>query len=169
MQEQEIWKDIPGYDGKYQASTYGNIRSVDRVVQFGKNKRFISGRVLKQQKDVYGYSMVNLPKTIKVHRLVAMTFIPNEDGKEQINHIDGNKKNNRVENLEWVTAKENVNHEVNVLNRIKKGVIRDDGKIYQSVNDAALDNNVSVSCISAVINGYQKTSNGFTFTSLEKK
>ena len=74
-----------------------------------------------------------------------------------------------IVSLRFMIIKENVNHEVNVLNRIKKGVIRGDGKIYQSVNDAALDNNVSVSCISAVINGYQKTSNGFTFTSLEKK
>lgn len=114
----EIWKDIPGFEGLYQASTLGRIRSVDRTescVLRGKEiTRGRAGRVLRQAVS-NGYPFVNLCKdgvshVTKTHKLVAITFIgPQEDGMT-VNHKDLNKKNNRVENLEYVTQAENIRH-----------------------------------------------------------
>ena len=109
--EKEIWKDIKGYEGYYQVSNLGNVRSLDRVGRTGKN---LKGRVLKQ-KTTKGYNMVGLYKDGKqkhktVSRLVAKAFVNNPDKKPEVNHIDENKQNNKADNLEWVTAKENSNH-----------------------------------------------------------
>lgn len=106
----EIWKDIPNYEGKYQISNFGNVISLNFA-----NKHFPRLLKLKNHKD--GYKLVGLSngqannKTFfAVHRLVAQAFIPNPENKEQVNHIDGDKSNNKVTNLEWVTPKENVIH-----------------------------------------------------------
>ena len=111
----EIWKDIKDYEGFYQVSNLGNVRSVPRN---GTVKYY---KILKPN-NVKGYYQVTLQKKgkkkiYKVHRLVAKTFIKNTYNKREVNHIDGNKLNNAVTNLEWVTAKENSNHRVNVLNK----------------------------------------------------
>lgn len=95
-------KDVVGYDGMYSVSSNGLV--------FNK-----SGMLLKQQKDKDGYCMVNLSlcgvrKTKRVHRLVAESFIPNPDKKKTVNHINGLKNDNRVENLEWCSIKENTHH-----------------------------------------------------------
>ena len=107
----EIWKDINGYEGYYQISNKGNVRSVDRFD--GVHDR--TGTVIKPNLKSNGYLQVGLRKHsqrkyIGVHRLVAIHFIDNPENKPQVNHIDGNKQNNTVENLEWVTAKENQQH-----------------------------------------------------------
>lgn len=127
MNTQETWKDIPGFPG-YQASDFGNIRSVSRNVahysRLGPKSgvRKIVGRVLKQKRIKNRYPFIILcldgkPITCSVHRLVALTFIPNPDCKPQVNHRDGNKQNNRKDNLEWVTNSENANHAFQVLGR----------------------------------------------------
>lgn len=106
----EIWKDIKGYEGLYQVSNLGNIRSLDTMINCkgAKNidKHLRKGRVLKQIVGTTGYYNINLCKNNKkkftrVHRLVAQAFIPNLNNLPCINHIDGNKLNNSIENLEW--------------------------------------------------------------------
>lgn len=99
----EIWKDIDGYEGLYRVSSHGDVISVR------------SGNLMTPAVDKYGYFNVCLTKdgrsvSRKVHRLVAQAFIENPLNKEQVNHIDENKANNSVSNLEWATARENTNH-----------------------------------------------------------
>lgn len=109
----EIWSDIKGYEGKYQVSTLGNVRSLDRYI-ITKNgiSRFVRGRLLKPHKIPKGYLQVKLPERLTVvHRIVAETFIGEPPTPNHvINHIDLNKENNDVSNLEWVTPQENTQH-----------------------------------------------------------
>jgi hypothetical protein len=163
-QEEEIWLPINGFEGRLEVSNMGRIRSVERFVAFGQRKRKVRQTVYRLHNDRDGYKIVGASgKTIKVHRAVAEAVIPNPENKPQVNHIDGNKANNRVENLEWATQKENMGHASR--NRLTKhvSVIRDDGEEYHTVTEAAKANGVSVACISEVINGHQKTSAGHSF------
>ena len=106
----EIWKDIEGYEG-YQVSNLGRVRSVDRTVIRGGSKIKRKGMIRKLVPNNKGYlyvHIVNKP-TINVHRAVAKAFVPGYFDGAQVNHIDENKHNNRWDNLEWVTNKENSN------------------------------------------------------------
>lgn len=118
--DEEIWKDIPGYENCYQVSSAGRVRSKDRVVKYrGDLERSIKGKVLRQS-TANGYSRVILSVEGRqdqwlVHRLVALTFLGHPDFKgAQVNHINSKKRDNRVENLEWVTASENIIHSYEV-------------------------------------------------------
>ncbi|HIT38246.1 MAG TPA: HNH endonuclease [Candidatus Onthousia faecipullorum] len=118
--ETEIWKDIKGYENYYQVSNYGRIKSKARIRK-GKQKQFyltkekiLCAHVNKKR----GYVQILLTKEGKqklylCHRLVAETFIPNPNNYSEINHIDGNKQNNYVKNLEWCTHSENIKHAYN--------------------------------------------------------
>lgn len=114
----ERWRWVPGYEGLYLVSDMGRVMSVPRKVVHGPN----TGRVLKQTYCGSGYLRVSLcskgaSKAFSVHRLVAEAFIPNPDEKPQVNHKDGNKSNNVLANLEWVTASENTIHSYRYLPR----------------------------------------------------
>jgi len=110
------FKDIAGFDGLYQISNDGEVLSLNRECNVKGGHRSVKSRVLKKVIDSRGYFKVTLSKSgapVKnwlIHRLVALTFIPNPDGKVEVNHIDGDKQNNNVENLEWATRQENAVH-----------------------------------------------------------
>lgn len=107
----EEWKDIDGFDGYYQISSFGNVRSVARVVKRGTNYKPIADRILKCHIN-RGYAYVvlsksGLTKTLWIHRAVATAFISNPNNYPCVNHKDENKLNNRVDNLEWCTWSHN--------------------------------------------------------------
>jgi len=110
----EIFKDIKGYKGFYQISNLGNVKSLSRIINNGGRETNIKERVLKTKLN-HGYKRVclnrdSINKDYSIHRLIAISFIPNNENKPHVNHIDGNKLNNSISNLEWCTHAENMNH-----------------------------------------------------------
>ena len=108
----EIWKPIKGYEGLYEISSLGRVKSLERYVANNGGKYLIKERILKPTKNQYGYLYVvisknNINKHKLIHRLVAETFISNKHSKRTINHINGIKTDNTLENLEWCTHKHN--------------------------------------------------------------
>jgi hypothetical protein len=112
---EEIWKDIIGYEGKYQVSNKGEVKSLSRIVDRGNlPNRIQKERTMKKSVNIAGYYVVNLTKDAKqkvhtVHSLVALCFIGDREGKDT-NHIDSNKLNNCLHNLEYVSRRENTCH-----------------------------------------------------------
>lgn len=111
----EIWRDIKNYEGLYQVSNLGNIKRTIFINNYVKKEK---EKMLKTQKHTNGYETITLTKNGKqkqylVHRIVAETFLYKENGKTEVNHINGNKKDNRLNNLEWVTKGENLKHAYN--------------------------------------------------------
>lgn len=107
----EIWKEIKNYEGLYEISSKGRVKSLARISGSCVRKE----RLLKLNTTKDGYSFVSLSKdskqkSFRIHRLVAEAFIPNPDNKETVNHKDGDKSNNHIENLEWATREENIQH-----------------------------------------------------------
>lgn len=113
----EIWKDIEYTNGNYQISNLGRVKSKER---YACRNVYVKEKIIKPTKNVRGYLFVHIRKypktTIFVHRLVAIAFIPNPHNYKEVNHIDGNKQNNCVSNLEWVTHRENMKHSYDNLN-----------------------------------------------------
>lgn len=171
---QEIWKDVTGYEGAYQVSNFGNVRSLDRIIKTSSGKEYFEKGVTKSQRlNADGYPRVTLSKHSKktnhrVYRLVAIEFIPNPHNKPQINHINGIKTDNRVENLEWCTIQENIKHSNETgLAKVASGenhiwaTLTDEQvlDIYKRSNsgepqlDIAKDYNTSISVVSRIKNG----------------
>lgn len=138
----EIWKDIPGFEGMYQASNTGNIRSIGFYVP-AKNgsKRFAPPKMLIPLPTKLGYNRVKIQgKYLSVHRLVASAFLGLPKKDIQVNHKNGIKHDNRVENLEWVTCSENLSHAFrNKLNLGCSKIVFDEttGVFYDNCKDAA--------------------------------
>lgn len=137
----EIWKDIVGYEGLYKVSNLGNVLSIPRQGTHSNKEYF-----LKKIKTKKGYLNVTLMKESKslytgIHRLVAQAFIPNKENKPQVNHIDGNKENNSVNNLEWVTNKENMLHswKIGLRSKEKSYKYGKNNSLSVTVNQYSLD------------------------------
>lgn len=164
---EEIWKPVVGFEGRYEVSNLGNVRSLDTFVVYSNGRsRVHKGRVLKFDYK-HGYRYVTLIGTEKklnckrVHRLVAEAFIPNLNNLPEVNHIDFNRANNRVENLEWCNRAENVLHSFNAGRnngvyaagkKNKKPIVCEtDGKVFNSMREAAkyyklFESGISSSC-----------------------
>jgi len=115
----EIWKDVVGYEGAYMCSNKGRFKRLKDVIfvidekQKRQYYKTIKQKMLKQFKDCNGYYVVNIDgKRMRAHRLLSKSFIPNPLNKAQVNHKDLDKSNNNINNLEWVTPKENVKHAI---------------------------------------------------------
>lgn len=164
----EIWKDIEGYEGLYKISNYGNVYNVT------------NNFLLKRNTGNHGYERVILFKNGKknfylVHRLVAEAFIPNPNKLPQVNHIDENKNNNNVENLEWCDYKDNANHgtrnERSGLNRIgnnhvpKKVICLETKEVFESMIQASIKfyNTSNANGISRNIRGITKKYKNYTW------
>lgn len=165
----EIWKDIDGYEGLYQVSSFGRVHSLYKNI------------ILKGVKATGGYTIVNLSKngstsTKTIHRLVAQVFIPNPENKPEVNHIDEDKSNNRVDNLEWMTAKENVNHGTRNkrLSRTKSIPIlainlkTGESKQFYGINECARQLGLNPSNITSVLKGNRKQTGGYKFKYLNE-
>lgn len=167
----EEWRDIKGYEGLYQVSDQGRVKSLERRDCLG---RTVKERILKQVLTNYGYQVVNLyaggkPKTLKVHRLVCQAFHDNPENKPEVNHINENKTDNRACNIEWCTCKQNNNHGTRnerVAKALGKpiGQYKLDGKlikIWPSAIEVQRQAGFSQGNISQVANGKCKQAYGF--------
>lgn len=111
----EVFKSVPEWENMYEVSNFGRVKSIERVVKSNSGTRLVKERFLKLHLDKKGYKVCSLSingflKSFKIHRLVALTFIANPENKPEVNHKDGNKQNNHVDNLEWNTSSENQLH-----------------------------------------------------------
>lgn len=173
---EEIWKDIKGYDGKYQVSDKGNIKNA------------VTEKILKQYVNADGYYQVSLysnrdkkSKKKEVHRLVAENFLEEKQIRKEVNHIDGNKANNKVNNLEWITHKENIHHawKNKLFEPVRKAskrygkdnpaakkiiqydIVGNKVKEYDCIMDAARSTNINKTSIGKCCNKRQKTAGKF--------
>ena len=173
----ESWKSVDGYEGFYEVSNIGNVRSVSRHTRDGK---FLKGKVLKQGLSTSGYKHVvfckdGIKKDMLVHRLVASAFLENNKRFSEINHKDENKDNNAVSNLEWCNRTYNCNYnhvsERNLYKATKaiiKGVLQKKNGtiigIFESVRDAEKKTGICHESISACCKGKRYSAGGFNWT-----
>lgn len=167
-----MYKPVKGFEGLYEISEFGEIRSVDRMVG-GKSgstwKR--KGKKLKPQTNQNGYAMVNLRKngarkTMTVHRLVATAFLPNPENLPEVHHKNHDPRDNRLENLQWVTSAEQKDeHWKSAMSKVKSVRLHVIGhgidKVYNSGLEVERELGISSSCISQVANGIYKQVKGY--------
>lgn len=178
---QTKWKDIVGYENEYQINQFGEIRTLKNSPKLKKYD------VLKPQiskRNGYVYQMLyknGKEKLLRVHRLVAMAFLPNPNNLPQVNHKDGNKQNNSVDNLEWCEQSDNMKHayknglqipsenqrkaiiNTNKLKQKKVCQIKDGEVIntFSGISEASRQTKISISCISRCCNLKRKSTNGY--------
>lgn len=165
---EEIWKDIEGFEGLYQVSNFGRI------------KRVTTGRILKGDKNNDGYLRVKLYKNNtksnkSIHRLVAEAFIPNPENKPQVNHVNEDKTNNSLDNLEWMTAKENINHgtrnkrvskaisKSNSIPIIATNIKNGESTEFYGISECGRQLGLHQQNISKVLAGTRRHTGGYTF------
>lgn len=164
----EIWKKVKDYEGLYEVSNLGRVRSLPR------NGTIPEPRIMKIGKDKDGYGVVTLRNTKRctkrVHRLIANAFLPNPYNKPQINHKDGNKLNNIIDNLEWATGSENILHakrvglQMECPNRKRVRQLDPNNILvaeFQSMREAEQVTGIHWTGISAVTRGVRKTAGGY--------
>ena len=166
--DKEEWLSIRGFEGAYEVSNLGRVRSLERIEavrtsKISPFKRKRKGKFLKQYVDRYGYMKVVLqngkPNYFTVHRLVATAFIPNPEGKDSVDHVDCNTKNNCVWNLRWVTNKENLYHSHSlgrqIINATPIVAKNDKGEIFHfpSQREASRHTGLTQSTISRALRG----------------
>lgn len=165
----EIWKDIEGYESIYKVSNYVNIKSLERpIYRNGKIFCIQKEKILKHSYHSAGYNAVNLyknqlPNLCLVHRIIAEAFIPNPENKPTINHINGIKSDNRLENLEWSTYSENNQHAYTVLGKkgpfdkipgnAKLTLNLETGIYYDSIRHASDSLNMNRGTLLSMLNG----------------
>lgn len=156
---QEIWKDVTGYEGVYQVSNLGSVKSLDRFVEDRSGYRHRKGITLKQKINESGYATVHLRDKANnkeswpsVHRLVALSFVDNPENKPTVNHKDGLKLNNRFDNLEWATQSEQTIHAFeNNLMLVRGNTLYDD-EFKENVKAYFKDNKISIKKLSKHFN-----------------
>lgn len=179
----EVWKDIKGYEGRYQVSDMGRVKSLERIItKKNGRKQTIRERILNPITDRGGYLRVNLcdgsgkGKNHFVHRLVCEAFHENPKNKPSVNHIDENKANNEASNLEWCTIAENLNHGTR-NERIAKPLSKPVGqytidgnliKVWQSTIEVERQFGFSHGFIGDTARGKYKTAYGYVWKYVEK-
>jgi hypothetical protein len=178
------WAEIKGYEGLYQVSSFGIVRSLPRIIKQGSRVVRVNGKTLTQCNDGRGYRIVVLSKngvhkSIRVHRLVADAFLSNPENKSEVNHIDGNKENNKVSNLEWATRSENMAHAFmtglaklppaqefkKVAQYTRSGMLLN---IFDSIKGAGKHTGTDMSDICNCCRGNRKTAGGFIWQYAEE-
>ena len=160
----EIWKDIEGYNGKYQVSNFGRVKSL------------YTNKYRKHGYDKDKYHKIELYingkyQSVKIHRLVAQYFIDNPNKYPEVNHIDGDKNNNRVDNLEWCSSSYNSRHRIytlhkNYLKPCRKIKCVETGMMFDSISEASRYINVCISSLRETIDNPKRKCKGYHWASI---
>lgn len=201
--EKEIWKDVVGYEGYYMVNQYGVVKSVERFVPQGKSIRYVKEKIKKININPHGYPYVTLcknrkSKSIMLHVILAKAFIHNSENKPFIDHIDTNRENYSLDNLRWVTAKENSNNPLTLKHcrentyteevsrmmletRKKRGCTNAPRMVYQfkksgefvqsfeSMQDAQRKTNINANSIRLACRGDRYSAGGFLWSNSLKE
>ena len=161
--EKNLWRPIKGYEGYYEVSNSGEIKSLERTIIVSGRSRKLKEKILKPKINNDGYVHIQFSRngcysTFTVHRLVAEAFLEIPDDKVFVNHINGNKLDNNVQNLEWVTRSENMQHAFKLglcskRNRRVRILDKCSGAKYNSMKEAATINGIKYHTLKKYLNG----------------